>query len=119
MQTIEIYTPLRDADGKFLGLNHESILYDEEAFVEPLRIIRNLNKINDYTDPDETPYAFIECTQTIYNIEGVNTPLAPGSIVEFELPDMYGRPWDAIWQKYFEQGMERPSESSDDLFNFE
>jgi hypothetical protein len=119
LQTIEIYTPNRDAEGKFLGLNHETILYDEEAFTQPLRIIRNLNKINDYTDAEETPYAFIECTQTIYNIEGVNTPLAPGSIVEFELPDMYGRPWDAIWQKYFEQGMTRPSEVSDDLFNFE
>jgi hypothetical protein len=119
MQTIEIYTPNRDADGKFLGLNHESILYDEEAFVQPLRIIRNLNKINEYTDANETPYAFIECLQTIYNIEGINTPLAPGSVVEYELPDMLGRPWDAIWRKYFEQDMVHPQDDDEDLFNFQ
>jgi hypothetical protein len=118
MQTIEIYTPNRDADGKFLGLNHESILYDEEAFVQPLRIIRNLNKINNYTDANETPFAFIECTQTIYNLEGINTPMAPGTVIEYELPDMLGRPWDTIWQKYFEQGMSRPQDNNEDLFDF-
>jgi hypothetical protein len=31
---------------------------------------------------------------------------------------MYGRPWDAIWQKYFEQGMSGP-ELDESLFNFE
>ena len=36
MQTIEIYTPNRDASGKFLGLNHEAVFYDAEALVEPV-----------------------------------------------------------------------------------
>jgi hypothetical protein len=40
MQTIEIYSPNRDADGNFLGLNHEAIFYDPEALVEPIRIVR-------------------------------------------------------------------------------
>ena len=40
-------------------------------------------------------------------------------MIEYELPDMYGRPWDAIWQKYFEQGMTKPKANTDDLFNFE
>ena len=119
MQTVEIYTPNRDASGKFLGLNHESVFYDEEALVEPIRIVRNLDKINNFTDANETPLAFIECTQNIYNIEGINTPLSPGEVIEYELPDMYGRPWDAIWQKYFEQGMTKPKANTDDLFNFE
>ena len=118
MQTVEIYTPNRDASGKFLGLNHESVFYDEEALVEPIRIVRNLDKINNFTDANETPLAFIECTQNIYNIEGINTPLSPGEVIEYELPDMYGRPWDAIWQKYFEQGMTKPKANTDDLFNF-
>ena len=30
---------------------------------------------------------------------------------------MYGRPWAQIWEKYWEQGMERPE--GDDIFNFE
>lgn len=119
LQTIEIYTPNRDADGKFLGLNHETILYDEESLVEPVRIVRNLEKINDYTDADQTPFVFIECLQNIFNLDGINTPMSPGAVIEYELPDMYGRPWDAIWRQYFEQGMTGPEDNTDDLFNFE
>ena len=44
MQTIEIYSPNRDATGKFLGLNHEAIFYDPDALVEPIRIVRNFDK---------------------------------------------------------------------------
>ena len=118
LQSIEIYTPIRGAAGAFVGLNHESIIYDSEALVEPIRIVRNLHKINDFTDPDETPYPFIECVPTIYSVEGHNSPVSPGQTIELEIPDMYGRPWDAIWQKYFEQGMSRPDED-EGLFNFE
>jgi hypothetical protein len=117
LQTIEIYTPLRDESGAFLGLNHESILYDPEALAEPVRIVRNMHKISNYTDADETPYAFIECVQTIFPLEGHAVPVSPGAVIEYEVPDMYGRPWDAIWRKYFEQGMSGPDE--EDLFNFE
>lgn len=117
MQTIEIYTPNRDAAGKFLGLNHESILYDTEAFVEPLRIVRNLVKINNYTDDNEVPLVFIECQQNIFNIDGINTPLAPGATIEYKLPDMLGRPWDQIWREHFEQGMKHP-EPEKDIFSF-
>jgi hypothetical protein len=38
-------------------------------------------------------------------------------VIEYEIPDMYGRPWATIWRKYFEQGMTGPDE--EDLFNFE
>jgi hypothetical protein len=118
LQSIEIYTPIRGEAGAFVGLNHESIIYDSEALVEPIRIVRNLHKINDYTDDDEAPYVFIECVPTIYSLEGHNSPVSPGQTIELEIPDMYGRPWDAIWQKYFEQGMSRP-EVDEDLFNFD
>lgn len=37
MQTIESYTPNRDASGRFVGLNHEAIFYDPEALVQPIR----------------------------------------------------------------------------------
>ena len=36
LQTIEIYSPNRDENGNFLGLNHEAIFYDPEALVEPV-----------------------------------------------------------------------------------
>jgi hypothetical protein len=118
MQSIEIYTPIREA-GKFIGLNHETILYDEEALAEPVRIVRNLHKINEFSDDNQVPYAFIECVQTIFSVDGVNTPLTPGTKVEYEMPDMYGRPWATIWERYFEQGMSKPEDTSEDLFNFE
>ncbi len=119
MQTIEIYTPYRDEDGNFLGLNHESILYDPEALVEPVRIVRNMDKINNFSDPDQVPYAFIECIQSIFLSEGHNLPVSPGAVVEHEVPDMFGRPWDTIWRKYFEQDMTKPSDNLESLFNFD
>jgi hypothetical protein len=118
MQSIEIYTPIRKA-GKFIGLNQEAILYDPEALVEPVRIVRNLHKTSDYIDAKEEPYPFIECVQTIYSINGQNKAVSPGDRIEYEIPDMYGRPWDAIWRKYFEQDMSsRPAEDMKDLFDF-
>ena len=51
----------------------------------------------------------IECLRTIYPIEGKSTPVSPGNVIEYEVPDMYGRPW--------EEGMEQPED--DDIFSFE
>ena len=115
MQTIEIYTPIRDEDGNFLGLNHEAILYDQEALVEPIRIVRDLMKQGEFTD--SVPYVFVECIQTIFPIEGHATPVAPGDVIEYQVPNMYDRPWAQIWEQYFEQGMQRPEE--DDIFSFD
>ena len=117
LQSIEIYTPIREA-GKFVGLNHEAVIYDPDSLVEPIRIVRNLHKLNAFTDADETPYTFIECVQTIFSVDGHNAPLTPGTTIQYEMPDMYGRPWAAIWERYFEQGMSKP-DATEDLFNFE
>jgi hypothetical protein len=114
MQTIEIYTPNRDASGKFLGLNHEAVFYDPEALVEPVRIIRNYVKIGDFDTGD--PYVFIDCVQTIFPIDGKASPVTPGTVIQYEVPDIYGRPWAHIWEKYFEQGMEKPED--EDIFSF-
>jgi hypothetical protein len=119
MQTIEIYTPNRDEDGNFTGLNHEAIFYDPEALVEPVRIVRNLNKINEFDDANATPYPFIECVQNIFPVDGRAQPFSPGQTVPYVLPDMYGRPWDKIWSDNFEQGMQREEEGGDDIFSFE
>jgi hypothetical protein len=115
LQTVEIYTPNRDENGDFIGLNHEAIFYDPEAFVEPIRIVRNFEKQSDLTEGD--PYIFIECVQTLYPLNGVSTPVTPGTMIEYQVPDMYGRPWAELWEQHFEQGMEKPS--NEDLFNFE
>jgi len=117
LQTIEIYTPNRDEQGNFIGLNHEAIFYDPEALVEPIRIIRNYTKQNEFDDAEASPYVFVECIQSIFPVNGVATPVNPGEVIEYEIPDMYGRPWNYLWQKYFEQDMTRPEE--EDIFSFE
>jgi hypothetical protein len=117
MQSIEIYTPMRDENGVFTGLNHEAILYDPEALIEPVRIIHRLVKTADFNDPEAVPYVFTECIQTIYPLDGTPTPVTPGRIIEYEVPDMYGRPWAQIWRRFWEQDMQRPDE--EDFFSFD
>jgi hypothetical protein len=116
LQTIEIYSPNRDANGKFLGLNHESVFYDPEALVEPVRIVRDFVKTSGFEEG--SPYVFAECIQTIFPVNGLATPVAPGTVLQFEVPDMYGRPWAQIWEKYWERGMQRPARD-EDIFSFE
>jgi hypothetical protein len=116
MQSVEMYTPIRE-NGKFVGLNHEAVMYDDEALAQPIRIVRNLIRINNFDDKGETPYVSSHCIQTIYMINGENAPLVPGAKIEFEMPDMFGRPWAHVWEQYFEQGMSRPAPK--DIFDFE
>jgi hypothetical protein len=119
LQSIEIYTPNRDPQGKFIGLNHEAILYDPEAFVEPIRIVRNMTKINEYQDAGAAPYIAAECTQTIFPIDGHGVSKSPGDTIDFYVPDMYGRPWADIWERNFEQNMDKGKKEEEDIFNFE
>ena len=114
MQTIEIYTPNHDADGEFTGLKHEVVFYDPEALVQPVHIVRNMVKISDLDQGP--PMVYTECLQTIYPIKGVPTHETPPSIIPYEVLDMYARPWAQIWEKYFEQGMDKPKQ--DDIFSF-
>jgi hypothetical protein len=116
LQTVEIYTPIRDQDGNITHLNHEAIFYDPEALVEPVRIVRNLRRVSSLGEGD--PYTYIECVQSIFAIDGVATPLNPGDTYDAYVPDMFGRPWAEIWEKFHEEGMERP-EPEVDIFSFE
>ena len=52
----------------------------------------------------------------MYPVNGRATPASPGTVVEYKVPDMYGRPWAQIWERYFESGMRRPDDDS--LFEF-
>jgi hypothetical protein len=113
MQTIEVYTPNRDAAGGFTGLRHEAIFYDPDALVEPIRIVRNFNKLS---GPDAgPPQPYIECVQTIFPVNGKATPLSPGASFEYEVLDMFGRPWAKLWERH-EKNMEKPADA--DLFDF-
>jgi len=115
MQTIEIYTPNRGASGELVGLHHETVFYDREALVEPIRIVRDFAKQSDFDEGD--PYVFPECLQTIYPINGLATPVAPPATIRYDVLDMYNRPWAQLWEKYWEPGMAKPE--PEDIFSFE
>src|SRR5690606_4771630 len=91
LQIIEIYTPRTNAEGAFVGLRHEAIFYDPAALVEPVRLVRDLNKANELNQGN--PFVFIECLQTIYPIEGRAQPVPPGQEITIRATDWYGRPW--------------------------
>jgi hypothetical protein len=108
LQTIEIYTPRRDQAGAFVGLDHEGVFYDPEALVEPIRMTRTLERASGFETGE--PYTFIECVQTIFPINGVAKPAVAGSVIPYEVPDMFGRPWAKLWEEHHEKGMQRPKE---------
>jgi hypothetical protein len=107
MQSIEIYTPRKDDGGNVTGIEHEIVLYDPEALVEPVRILQRWDKTGELNEG--SPYLYIECIQYYFPIDGIATPILPGTTIEFPVPDIYGRPWAEIWERYHENGMERPA----------
>jgi hypothetical protein len=114
LQSIEIYTPVKDDAGKLTGMHHETVLYDEEALVDPVRIVQTWQRKGRLNE--NAPLTMMECVPHIFPVKGIATPVSPGTKFEYELPDMYGRPWAQIWERYREQGMQRPAE--EDLFSF-
>jgi hypothetical protein len=37
-------------------------------------------------------------------------------VIQYEIPDMYGRPWAHYWEKYWEKDMQKPQ--GEDIFTF-
>jgi hypothetical protein len=114
-QSIEIYTPRKDAAGKRVGIKHELVLYDEDALVDPVRVVQTWDKRGNLNEND--PFVYMECVPHIYPIDGIATPVTPDTTFEYTYPDIYGRPWAQIWEKYHEKGMERPAGA--DIFKFD
>ena len=115
MQSIEIYTPLREAGGLLTGLKQEIVLYDDEALIDPVRIVHHLDRQNPLSAGD--PLEIIECVPSIYPIDGLARPVVPGQTFEYTVPGIYSRPWAEIWERYHEDGMTQPEE--EDVFSFE
>jgi hypothetical protein len=115
LQTIEIWRPRLDSQGKLLGLEHEAVFYDEDALLQPIRNVRFLARQGDFNEVP--PNNLTHCNQTFFVVDGRATPLVPGSVIQYRVEDLYGRPWAAVWEEYFEQGMQRPK--GEDIFDFE
>ncbi|MBT5483757.1 MAG: hypothetical protein HOK55_03445, partial [Gammaproteobacteria bacterium] len=109
LQVIEIWSERQDAEGNFLGLEHESIFYDPQAFLEPVRDMRFFSRLGDYAD--FPPINHSHCNQTIFHDEdGRAAQVSPGTTIDYTVRDLYDRPWAQIWEEYFEEGMSRPQE---------
>ena len=111
LETIEILTPVRDAAGKFVGLDWETVLYDSEALVTPVRILWHRNYQQAWGTADRL--GWVECTRPLYPIDGYATQVAPGQVIEYKVPDMLDRPWAKIWEEHFEKDMDRPKQELD------
>jgi hypothetical protein len=108
LETIEVLTSVRDAAGKFLGIDWEAVIYDSEALVQPVRILWHRNYQQGWGTADRLGWT--ECTRPLYPIDGFATQVAPGQVIEYKVPDMLDRPWAKIWEDYFEKNMDRPKE---------
>jgi hypothetical protein len=115
LQSIEIYTPRRDEGDNLIGLKHEIVLYDDDAFIEPVRVVQWLDRTRDLNEGEPIPAD--ECIPSTFPINGEATPASPGQTIEYVMPDIYGRPWAVIWEQYHEAGMSR-SPPDEDLFDF-
>jgi hypothetical protein len=104
METVETFKPAYDAAGKFIGLDHEAVFYDPEAFVAPVRATYRFARRATPDDPNRR-YTYIECLSNIKNTDGRPTQLTNS---DPRFVDYYGRPWAKNWEKYFEKDWEKP-----------
>jgi len=107
LETVETYKPAYDASGKFVGLDHEAIFYDPDAFLRPLRASYRFARQATPDDPNRR-YTYIECLTNLRNVNG-----RPAQVTEADprFIDYYGRPWAQNWEKYFEVGWDKPADS--------
>jgi hypothetical protein len=104
-ESVETFKPVYDARHRFMGLDHEAVWYDPLAFVQPLRVKDRYLLRARAGDPDAR-FTFIECLSNIKDVNGRPKQLTADdpNYVEY-----YGRPWANSWEKWFEQGWDKPS----------
>lgn len=106
MESVETYKPAY-VDGKFVGLDHEAVFYDPDAFVQPLHATYRFKRVATTDDPNRR-YTYIECLSNLRNTNGRPTQLTKA---DPRYIDYYGRPWAQDWEKYFEIGWDKPQDT--------
>jgi hypothetical protein len=104
LETVETFKPALDAGGRFIGLDHETVFYDPDAFVAPVRVTYRFARVATPDDPGRR-YTFIECLSNIYNTDGRPKQV---TAADPRFVDYYGRPWAKNWEKHFEAGWDKP-----------
>jgi hypothetical protein len=105
LEAIETYSPVYN-NGAFVGLKHQAVFYDPAAFVAPLHLNMQFNRVAGLADPNRRR-THIECLSNIRNVNG-----RPQQTTEADprFIDYYGRPWAQNWEEYFEVGWEKPDD---------
>ena len=108
METIETYKPAYDANHRFIGLDHEAVFYDPEAFVQPLKA--NYRFLRQTTPYDaNVRHTYVECLTNIRNVNGHGVQLTKA---DPRFVDYYGRPWAQNWEQWLEKGWDKPEENA-------
>jgi len=107
LETVETFKPFYDKNHKLVGLDHESIWYDPEALLQPVRLTERYLRVALPNDP-KARFTFIECLSNIHNVDGKPQQLTKGNPM---FVDYYGRPWAQNWEQYFEKGWEKPADN--------
>ncbi|HTY94067.1 MAG TPA: hypothetical protein VMC02_09275 [Steroidobacteraceae bacterium] len=108
LESVETFKPIYGPDHKLIGLDHEAVWYDPEAFVQPLRARDRFVQRAPSGDPTAR-YTFIECLSNIKNVNGRPQQLSKS---DPNFIDYYGRPWAQNWEKWFEQGWDKPADAA-------
>jgi hypothetical protein len=103
LETVETYSPARDAAGHFIGLDMEAILYDPEAFVQPVRL--SFRYIRVAAPESDERFTFIQCLTNLRNVAGRPIQLTKA---DPRFVDFYGRPWAQAWDDHYEKGWVKP-----------
>jgi hypothetical protein len=111
LQTIEVYTPIKNAAGAMTGLSIETTFYDPEAFLAPLRTAQQYNRTAGL-DHATNRYTHIQCLSNIKSINGKPTQLTAG---DPGYVDYYNRPWAKNWEE-LEKGWDKPRLELPDIF---
>lgn len=105
LETVETYAPVYN-NGNFVGLKHEAVFYDPDAFVQPLHLTMQFNRQSGLDNPTRR-YTYIECLSNLRNTNGKPTQLTDA---DPRFIDYYGRPWSKNWEKFLEVGWEKPED---------
>jgi hypothetical protein len=105
LEIIEVIRPNEDGDGLIV----EATFYDPEAFVRPLHTVTPWHR-KARLDDGESRYTFIECRTMSQIVNGPDGRPTQRIFLDDDYIDFFDRPWARVWEQYFEQGWERPSE---------
>ena len=107
LQTVETFKPAYDKKHKLIGIDHDAVWYDPIALQQPVHLVERYLRIAP-PDSQQARFTFIECLSNIKNVDGRPKQLT-GQDPDYV--DYYGRPWAKNWEKWFEQGWDKPADT--------